>query len=195
MICDIVVDCLGNELVVIQAYADGSYNCPSCRYAVLARESHCQNPCCFTRPGFPADQAREIIRRQEASKAHAAPFEERRKVSEARFEAERLERARVRRHLCEDCNTIADVEHANPNGRTVFLCRDCERTEARRSGKFKFIGRNRTAEEAAARVVGDKIMRRVKWSAEGNVLVGRDGALEIRLYCDAAKVLGMREAA
>ena len=191
----IVVDCLGTVLTVIQEYADGSYNCPSCGYAVRATEAHCQNPCCFTRPGFPAEQAREIIKREEARKASAAQWEARRLASEATREAERLERDRIRGQRCEDCNACADVEHANPNGRKVFLCRDCERTEARRAGKFKFIGRNRTAEEAAARIVGDKAMRRVKWTAEGNVLVGRDGDFEIRLHCDAAKVLGMREAA
>lgn len=69
MICDLVVDCLGTILQVLQAYPDGSYNCPSCGYGVKASEPNCQNPACFTRPGYPPDVARKQLAEHATRKA------------------------------------------------------------------------------------------------------------------------------
>jgi hypothetical protein len=85
MICDLVVDCLGNVLTVIQAYPDGSYNCPGCGYGVQTHEPHCQNPMCFTRPSYPPEHARAAI---------AAELERKR----AEAERERAHAANMRAH-------------------------------------------------------------------------------------------------
>jgi hypothetical protein len=104
VICDVVVDALGRELVVIQAYPDGSYNCPSCHYAVQAHEPHCQNPACFTRPGYPAaDQAKREAEEVERKRAEA----QRRRDHELAIQRHDDE---VKRRLARDREIIAAAE-------------------------------------------------------------------------------------
>jgi hypothetical protein len=122
VICDVVIDCLGRELVVISAYPDGSYNCPSCGYGVRPEEPHCQNPCCYTRPGFPAETARQWEAEREARKA--AELERARNAEANRRAHEEYKRDREaaivaalaeakRKGACSTC-TLYSFRHGGP---------------------------------------------------------------------------------
>lgn len=84
---------------------------------------------------------------------------------------------------CDDCNCVRTCfPFTNLNGREVELCKECLNKPERRAGKFKFLGRWRTPEEAAQKIADDRAYRGVKWTLEGDTAVGRDGAFEVRLY-------------
>jgi transposase-like protein len=198
-----IVDCLGRERPslgpgnVPGRFEDGGWTCPFCFAGVAATEGQCQNPACFTRPGYPPEHARAAIAESERLERERTQREADRVRRQREAEAASAELMRLAQHTCEDCGgKHVHVEHANPNGRKVFLCKDCARSEARTSGRFKFYGRNRTAEEAALRLMQERAMRGVTWTAEGpGLVVGRKGAFEIRLHCNAAEVLAEKKIA
>lgn len=113
----IVVDCLGRERTPDKFWPDGSYNCPFCNYA--CSPAGCPNPACFARvsPPFPADMAREIIRKQEASKREEDERSEIRRWS--------LERAR------EQSNAQKSFfDSAASQARAVGACERCARSKS-----------------------------------------------------------------
>jgi len=123
----IVTDCLGRTRTPDKVYADGSYNCPFCSYAVAPGAS-CGNPACFSRPGFPPETARrwlaEADARQAAEEArrqaHAAD------MARARLAAERRRQAHA-----------AAVAEAQARG-----C--CPHCAVDRYGRVKFIKHRKT---------------------------------------------------
>jgi len=63
-------------------------------------------------------------------------------------------------------------------------------SKAEHPGRVLYLGRWRTPEEAAVRIISDQSMRGVKWAIESGVLIGRQNGFEMRLpYCDPHSVL------
>lgn len=131
-----VIDCLGRSLPVTRTFADGSYECPYCSYAVqVGTPSHaagrCPNPACFARgggemPPFPVERAKQVLAEQEARE---------------RAEAERAELVRVR---AETARQRADeherrVHQAGIDAASKNACVQCAMALARAYRVVRFV--------------------------------------------------------
>ena len=106
---------LGETLLVLKFYEDGSFNCPFCSYAVIAPATLCSNPWCSANPTMPVAAAQKIV--DDAAKRKAE--EERRKSlhtwSMQRIAEDRQAKAQFR------ADTIAEAKN---RGTCVRCCLD-----------------------------------------------------------------------
>lgn len=82
---------------------------------------------------------------------------------------------------CPTCWGLDECENTNCRNQAALgrLCRVCASRE--RPGQVFFLNRWRPLPEAVERVMGDRVYRRVTWTQEGDLMIGRDGTFEIRL--------------